>query len=509
MITILRKHRHWLMIVIAILALPFCIYFVKTDYSAIRPDRFAHIYNRDISMVEAKRDARLLDLARALEMPGLGQDLAAGANKNDQGQVYAQFILNLQILRHEAARLGIRPTQSEIVDVVRNLKAFRGGSGFDLNKYNDFVQNALSPNGLSEAQIEEVATDELCLSRIKQLLATGVSLPENESKANYEEAYGKLFVSVIRLRTADFAKDIQVTDDDVRKYYESHKAEFKSEEKRKADFVSLSLTDEQKKMAGKERIDALQKLADRANDVTQAMLEKGADFKQVAEKFQLPLHGTGEFTAAAPDPQLNVDPRLGSAVFQLTAQEAVSDPIQVADGFYILHLAGIVEARPLTIDEAKPRIVEAIKNARTRELIATKGTEIMHQLREATNSGQPLEAAIQKTGVKAEKLAPFSLLEDPTAKSNDKQDPKNEPSDLIAIKNAVAQIEPGSVSDFFPWEDGGVIAVLEKREPPDPAKYPESKAAFDQRYLGNKRTIVFHEWLRDRQRDAGLQFSQG
>ncbi len=497
------------MIVIAILALPFCIYFVKTDYSAIRPDRFARIYNRDITLVEAKRDARLLDLARALEMPSLGQDLAAGANKNDQGQVYAQFILNLQILRHEAARLGIRPTQSEIVDVVRNLKAFRGGSGFDLNKYNDFVQNALSPNGLSEAQIEEVATDELCLSRIKQLLATGVSLPENESKANYEEAYGKLFVSVIRLRSADFAKDIQVTDDDVRKYYESHKAEFKSDEKRKVDFVSLSLTDEQRKLAGKERIDALQKLADRANDVTQAMLEKGADFKQVAEKFQLPLHGTGEFTAAAPDPQLNVDPRLGSAAFQLTSQELVSDPIQVVDGFYILHLAGIVEARPLTIDEAKPRIVEAIKNARTRELITTKGAEIVRQLREATSSGQPLEAAIQKTGVKAEKLAPFSLLEDPTAKSNDKPEPKNEPSDLIAIKNAVAQIEPGSVSDFFPWEDGGVIAVLEKREPPDPAKYPGSKAAFDQRYLGNKRTIVFHEWLRDRQRDAGLQFSHG
>ena len=511
MITILRKHRHWLMIVIAILALPFCIYFVKTDYSAIRPDRFARIYNRDISLVEAKRDARLLDLARALEMPGLGQDLVASANKNDQGQVYAQFILNLLILRHEAARLGIRPTQSEIVDVVRSLKAFRGGSGFDLNKYNDFVQNALSPNGLSEAQIEEVATDELCLNRIKQLLATGVSLPENESKANYEKAYGKLFVSVIRLRSADFAKDVQVTDDDVRKYYESHKAEFKSEEKRKVDFVNLSLTDEQKKLAGKERIDALQKLADRANDVTQAMLEKGADFKQVAEKSQLPLHGTGEFTAAVPDPQLNGDPRLGSAAFQLTSQEPVSDPIQVADGFYILHLAGIVEARPLTIDEAKPRIVEAIKNGRMRELIATKGAEIVHQLREATESpaGAGLEAAIQKTGLKAEKLPPFSLLEDPTAKSNDKQEPKNESPDLIAIKNAVAEINPGGVSDFFPWEDGGVVAVLEKREPPDPAKDPESKAAFDQRYLGNKRTIVFHEWLRDRQVDAGLQFSRG
>ena len=501
MITLLRKHRHWLMIVIAILALPFCIYFVKTDYSAIRPDDFARIYNRTISLVEARRDARLLDLARALGMSSFGQDLSAGAKS--EAEAYVPFILNLIILRHEAARLGIRPTSSEIADVVRNLEAFRGPSGFDLQKYNNFTQDFLAPNGLGEEQIEELVRDELCLNRIKQLVAAGASLPENESKANYDEAYSKLFVSVIRLRTADFAKDIKVTDDDVRKYYEAHKAEFKSEEKRKVEFVSLALGDEQKKLSGKERIDALQKLADRANDFTQALLEKGENFKQVAAKFQLPIHVTGEFAAAAPDPQLNVDPQLGAAAFRLTAQEPNSDPLQAADGFYILHLAGIVEARPLTIEEAKPKVVEAIKSSRTRELISTKGAEIAHQLREVSTSPADagLEAAIQKMGLKAEKVPPFSLVEDATAKPEERK----EPPDLVAIKNAVAQINPGDVSDFFPWEEGGVIAVLEKREPADPAKYPEKKAAFDNRY----REIVFYEWLRDRQRDAGLQVSRG
>jgi len=499
MITLLRKHRHWLMIVIAILALPFCIYFVKTDYSAIRPDDFARIYNRTISLVEARRDARLFDLAQALGMSSFRQDLSAGAKS--QAEAYVPFILNLVILRHEAARLGIRPRSSEIADVVRNLEAFRGSSGFDLQKYNDFTQNFLAPNGLGEEQIEQLVRDELCLNRIKQLVAAGASLPENESKANYDEAYSKLFVSVIRLRSPDFAKDIKVTDDDVRKYYEAHKAEFKSEEKRKVEFVSLALSDEQKKLIGKERIDALQKLADRANDFTQALLEKGENFKQVAAKFQLPIHVTGEFTAAAPDPQLNVDPQLGAAAFRLTAQEPNSDPLQAAAGFYVLHLAGMVEARPLTIEEAKPKVVEAIKSSRTRELISTKGAEIAHQLREVSTSGQPLEAAIQKMGLKAEKVPPFSLVEDATAKPEERK----EPPGLVAIKNAVAQINPGDVSDFFPWEEGGVIAVLEKREPADPAKYPEKKAAFDNRY----REIVFYEWLRDRQRDAGLQASRG
>jgi len=499
MITLLRKHRHWLMIVIVILALPFCIYFVKTDYSAIRPDDFARIYNRNISLVEARRTARLFDLARALGMSSFGQDLSAGAKS--EAEVYVPFILNLIILRHEAARLGIRPTASEIADVVRNLATFRGPSGFDLQKYNDFTQNFLAPNGLGEEQIEELVRDSLCLNRIKQLVGAGASRPESESKANYDEAYGKLLVNVIRLRSADFAKDIKVTDDDVQKYYEAHKAEFKSEEKRKVEFVILALSDEQKKLSGKERIDALQKLADRANDFTQALLEKGENFKQVAARFQLPIHVTGEFTATAPDPQLNADPQLGAGAFRLTAQEPNSDPVQAADGFYILHLAGTIEARPLTIEEVKPKVVEAIKRSRTRELISTKGAEIVHQLREATRSGQPLEAAVQKMGLKAEKVPPFSLVEDTAAKSEERK----EPPDLVAIKNAVAQINPGDVSDFLPWEESGVIAVLEKREPADPAKYPEKKAAFDNRY----RETVFYEWLRDRQRDAGLQVSRG
>ena len=499
MITLLRKHRHWLMIVIAILALPFCIYFVKTDYSAIRPDDLGRIYGRTISLVEARRDARLLDLARALGMSSFGQNLSAGAKS--EAEAYMPFVLNLIILRHEAARLGIRPRSSEIADVVRKLEVFHGSSGFDLQKYNNFTQNFLAPNGLGEEQIEQLVRDELCLNRIKQLVAAGASLPESESKANYEEAYGNLFVSVIRLRSADFAKDIKVTDDDVRKYYEEHKAEFKSDERRKVEFISLALNGEQKKLSGKERIDALQKLADRANDFTQALLEKGADFKQVATKFQLPIHVTGEFTAAAPDPQLKVDPQLGTAAFGLTMQEPNSDPLQVADGFYILHLARITEAGPLTIEEAQSRVVEAIKSSRTRELISTKGAEIAHQLREATTSGQPVEGAIQKMGLRLERVPPFSLVEDVTAKPEERK----QLPDLLAIKNAVAQLNPGDVSDFSPLEEGGLIAILEKREPADPAKYPEKKTAFDNRY----REIVFYEWLRDRQRDAGLQVSRG
>jgi hypothetical protein len=506
MMKLLRRHRHWLMVVIAILAIPFVFYFVqRPDYGAIRSDHFARIYDRNISMLEAQQTARLFSLAQALGMSDFVQSLTVGAGQN-QNQAYVQFILNLLVLRHESARLGIRPEPSEIADVVSKLPVFQGESGFDMKKFSDFVQNGLTPNGLGEEHVEQLVRDELCLNQIKQLLAAGVSMPETEVNANYQRAYEKLYVSVIRLHPADFEKEIKIGDDDVQKYYEAHKAELKSEEKRKVEFVSLALTDDQKKLAGKERIEALQKLSDRATDFTQALLEHGAEFKQVAEKFQVPFQTTGEFTATAPDPKLNGDPRLGQSAFQLSMQEPNSDPIQVADGFYILHLTGITEARPLTMEEAKPKIVETLKNSRARERMSTKGAEIVQQLRDATKSGQSLEAAVQKTGVKMERVPPFSLVDETTEAQG--KEPNKQAPDLAVIKEAVAYLNPGDISNFFPSDNSGLIAILEKREPPA-AEDREKKAAFEKRVLDNKRQIVFFEWLRDRQRDAGVQFAKG
>jgi hypothetical protein len=506
MMKLLRRHRHWLMIVIAILAIPFVFYFVQTpDYGAMRSDQFVRIYDRNVSMLEAQQMVRLFNLAEALGMSDFVQNLAPGGQ--DPNQVYVQFILNLLVLRHEAARLGIRPGSSEVANVVRALPVFQGESGFDLHKFSDFVQNALAPNGLAEEHIEQLVRDQLCLNQIKELLGTGVSIPEAEINADYQRAYDKLYVSLIRLSPDDFAKGITISDEDVQKYYETHKAELKSEEKRKVNFTSLTLTDDQKKLTGKERIDVLQELSDRATDFTQALLEKDADFKQVAEKFHVAVRTTGEFIATTPDPQLNVDPQLGAAAFKLSMKEPNSDPIQVADGFYILHLAGIDEARPLTIDEAKPKIVDAVKRSRVRELMSTKGAELAQQLRQATKSSQALEAVAQQAGVKVEKLPPFSVLEEAT-EGQDKA-PKEESPEMLTIKNAVAYLNPGELTDFLPAEDSGLIAVLEKREPSPHATNSEKKAAFEKRLLDNKQRFVLYEWLRERQQAAGVQFAKG
>ena len=156
------------MIVIAILAIPFIFYFVqRPDYGAIGRDQFARIYDRNVSVLEAQQLAKLLSLAQALGMSDFVGTMTAGAGL-DQNQAAVQFIVNLLVLRHEAERLGLRPSASEVAEVVRKLPAFQGDSGFDINKFNDLVQNGLAPLGLAEEHIEQLVRDQICLNEIQQ-----------------------------------------------------------------------------------------------------------------------------------------------------------------------------------------------------------------------------------------------------------------------------------------------------------------------------------------------------
>jgi hypothetical protein len=510
MITVMRKHHKWLMIVIAILAIPFVFYFNKTDFTVNRQSDLGRIYDRPITNVEFQRSVRLLTLAQMLGLSQLVQDLMM--RPMSETDAYVNFAFNRLILDHEAKALGVRPNFTEVAAFVKTLAPFQGSAGFDLNKYTDFVQNRLPALGFTEAQLEELVSDQLSLNRLKDLLGAGLHVAESETAEYYDQAYGKLHIAVVRFREDDFQKNVNVTDEDVAKFFEAQKAELNTDEKRKVEFVAFPLTDAEKKLTGKEKIDALQKLANRANDFVQAMLEKGAKFADVAAKFNVPVTATGEFAATAPDPQLGGNAQLAQYVFQLKAEEPVSDALQGADAFYVMHLLGVVPARPLTLAEAKPKITETLAKQRLKQLVSTRGNDVARTVREAAKANTPLDTALAQMGLQAERIPPFSIIENPPQpppKPEEAKDKKPDVADLATIKSAVRELNPGDATDFVATEKGGLVAVLEKREPGDPAGYAAAKANFEKNYLQSKRMVVFDEWLHDRRRAAGLQLPTG
>lgn len=499
MITVMRKHHKVLMILITILVcISFSWYWNRTDFSQMGSGVAGRIYEHNVSDVDFQRNSRLLRLASELGMNELAQYLTLGAQT--ENEAFDNFAWNLMVLRHEADDLGIKPGTEEIAAAVKKLPAFQGANGFDMAKYTAFADHALAPMGFSESQIEQLASDQIALERIQKLLNTGVSVPDEELRHTYEQLYSKMDVAVARFHLADFTNSIQVSDAEVSKYYESHKAELKTEEKREVKFVSFSLTDEQKKLTGRTRIDALQKMADKANDFTDALLAKGATFDAVAQKFQLKPEETGEFTKSNPPPQLKGVPQLAQAAFSLTNEAPNSDAIQGPDGFYVAHLVKIDPARALTLEEARPKIVDMLKQEHGETAMTNKAEEAAQKLRDALKKNEPLEQAAQSAGVQLDPVPPFSLVEqNPQAKPDAK-----EPPDLAFIRQAVSQMEPGSVSDFVQMPNGGLVVALEKRAPLNPQEFAVARHGFEERALRGRQQVVFLEWLQDRRRAAGV-----
>jgi SurA N-terminal domain/PPIC-type PPIASE domain len=505
MITVMRKHHKVLMIFITVLVcISFSWYWNRTDFAQLGNGTVGKIYDRSVSQIEFQRSMRLLRLGSQLGMRDLIQELTTGAQS--ETEAYENFSWNLMVLRHEANQFGIQPTTAEVADAVKSLQVFHGENGFDLARYTEFADRALAPMGFNEAQIEELASDQIKLERVKKILNAGVSVPESEMRHSYEQAYARMDVSVVRFRFEDFAKDVPVNDAEIAKYFEGRKAQLKTDEKRKVKFVQFGLTDEQKKLTGKQRIDVLQKLADKANDFTEALQAMGADFDRVVAKFKLTTKATGDFSKASPDPLLAGTPQLAQAAFALTKESPNSDAIQTPDGFDIEHLMNVEPSRSLTLEEARPQIVEALKKQGVQQMVAMKATNIAHQLRDELKSGKPLAEAVAHAGVKAEKLPAFALADNPPDAAPDpKPEPKKGSPDRQYIKQAASTLSPGSVSDYVDTPDGGLIVVLEKREVLTAAQFEKARPMIESRALLNKSQIVFYEWLRERRRAAGVE----
>jgi peptidyl-prolyl cis-trans isomerase D len=504
MITVMRKHHKILMIFITVLVcISFSWYWNKTDFGQMGNGTVGKIYDRNVSQVEFQRNARLLRLGSQLGMRELITELTAGAQTD--AQAVENFSWNLMVLRHEAERMGIRPDTTEIANAVKALPAFNGEHGFDLARYTDLTDHALAPMGFSEAQIEELAGDQIILERVKKILSAGVNVPEGEMRNSFEQAYAKMDVSVVRFRSEDFGRDAQISDEEITKYYEAQKAQLKTDEKRKVKFVEFGLTDEEKKLTGKARIDVLQKLADKANDFTEALQAKGADFDQVVAKFKLTPKETAEFSKASPDPLLTSAPPLVDAAFALAKETPNSDAIQTQNGFDVLTLLNVEPPRPLTLDEARPKITESLKQQKTQQMIASKAAEVGRKLRGEIKSGKPVADAAAVAGVQAEKIPTFALLDTlPGATPSPTPEPKKEIPDMPRIKQVVSDLSPGDVSDYLSTPSGGLIVILEKRETLDPATYEKSRAIIERQALQNRSQIVFYEWLRERRHAAGV-----
>lgn len=482
-----------MLLVTVLVIICFTWFYNGQNSSRTQADSVATLYERNVTVAQFRREARKFDICQPLGLMEFLESMI-GSEARTREQAIESFVWNSMIMRHEAHTLGIRPTDDEVVAAIQKLPPFQTNGAYDSSKYGTFTQN-LASLGFTGEQIEELVRDDLRLVRVKSLIGATIAASPSEVLSQFERRTRKTEVSVVRLKREDFSKAVQVNEEDLKKAFEEQKENLKTDELRKVKYVAFLLEKSEKPLVGKEKVAEMSKLADRAQEIAQAMLEKGANFEEVAAKASATVVESPEFTMETPTEEFAQSPAVLPIIFEkLSTEEPNSDVVLAENGYYVFQLTGITPPRPLTYEEAKPKLTTQLTGDRTEEALNLKAAEIRTKLNEQIAAGKPFAEAAAALKLKVETVPAFSLMELP----------KNEVADGQTIAGRSLDLNEGELSEPTPTADGLFVMHIDKRHPVDEEKFEKEKAALGENIARMKTMSAFDVWLKERRTLAKL-----
>ncbi len=477
-----------MLIVAVVTIIAFVFLYNTTQLDELASIRNPTIYGKALTPEAIDRQVKNYQLTMALGQLDLLEKL--GGTAQDQAVAVSEFVWNLLVLQHEARELGVQPTDDQVADRIKTLPIFETGGQFDPVKYASFVNEQLTPRGFTERQLEEVIRDSLRMEAVAEIVESPVAMAKAEL-----ETTARIFQPV----TAAYAKFKSNPDDpqaaptaeEIAQFHQQNQAALVAEENRTVRVAILELPAEPA-LEGKERIDALQKLADAASTITEKLASGEANLAKTAKaagakiKKLAAFHRSGD--PVKPDAKQVLDTEamrtVAPAAFLLASPGQTSDVLQSGDAFYIVELVETTPARPLSLEEAKPRIEENLRAQKAAQIFAAAATAAYNTLSAAIASGKSLEEAAAAQNLETGKLE--NLV--PGGESTSPEDQSLAAATLLLKDGELSKLEQA------PW--GAFAIQLQSRGPVDEKLFTEREDQISENILRNKRDLLFAEWLR-------------
>ncbi|HSF18869.1 MAG TPA: SurA N-terminal domain-containing protein [Vicinamibacteria bacterium] len=146
-------------------------------------------------------------------------------------------LLQNKMLLLEAERQGLSVTDEEVRDFIVKLPTFQTGGKF-IGR--EAYLRLLSQNAMSAAAFEAQLRDDLLRQRLQSLVTDGVIVGEAALEEEYRRRNEKLRLEYTVVAKSDFEASVEVSDDEARSYYESHREEFARPVQRKVRFITFT-----------------------------------------------------------------------------------------------------------------------------------------------------------------------------------------------------------------------------------------------------------------------------
>lgn len=498
MFTSIRKHQRWLMTLVAALTIiAFAWLYNTTDLERVGSNIVAKIYGREVMQVDIERAVRNYQLALALGQFELVRDLAGQAQSEDEAA--NNFIWNLMVMQHEAARLGVEPGDQAVVERIKSLPVFQNEGQFDPVKYSTFMQEQLAPRGFTERQLENVIRDTLRLAGIKDLVGSPALVLPGEA-ATALNRIRPLNLEILRWQATTVAKDVQVGENELTEAFAARAPDLQVPEKRSVRYVLFALGPDQAELTGAERVAVLQKTATATGDLAQALTDGGGDLVSLAAQQGLEVQTTTLFAAdaatgaASEGREGQVVTAAAAVAFRLPPGPGNFEIIQVGnEGFAVIEVAGVEVARPMTLEEARADLMADLIARQRDSMVRAAADRDLAELRAALGGGKDFAAAARAAGVKPEKVSALSVLD------------RELKPDRRQIAMAAIDLAEGTLGDFTPTPEGGFAVYLASRGELDQEVAAEQRPMMESGLLEGKEMLLFAQWLTTARQESALQ----
>jgi len=144
------------------------------------------------------------------------------------------------ILLYEAKRQRIKVSNKEVVETIRSFPFLIRNGTFDRQLYKQIVTNTFR---MSPREFEEEIRDTLMISKLREEVTEGISITEEELLAAYKNENEKIRIAYVVQNPKDFTEEVEVSDEEIRAFYEEKAHEFKKPEEVKIDYIEFNYTD--------------------------------------------------------------------------------------------------------------------------------------------------------------------------------------------------------------------------------------------------------------------------
>ena len=474
------------MLVIVILTiLGFIGLYIRANPSQFGTNDVLSIYGRVVQRAEIDSQVRSYRLALALGLTDFVSDL--GGLGEDENVSLNNYLLNLLLIEHQATELGIRPSDDEVLATIKSLAPLQTDGVFDPAKYTAFVQDQLAPRGLTERQMEDIVRDSIRVKKLKAIIASPVAIGEGEIRMA-ARIYQPVTAQVLQFDLEKYSKDLTVTPGEISAFYEKNREGLKAPENRSISYVVFELPALQQKLEGKDRANALQKLADQAVGVEKSIrdgISQGFDFATAVGKQSLQAQKADfiqrDGTKQGKDSGL--PEALVNAAFRLQKIGEISDIIQDGGSFYIVTVDSVSPAHQLELAEVTQRIETHLKSQKSSKAAQEAAEKALSEIHTALNSGKSFADAVKGAGLKEEQL--INIVP---------SDPKNN-EEQQALTQATLSLKEGELGQLEPAPWGFFAVYLQKRTPLTDAEWKEYQADISKKLLTKDQDLLFTEWL--------------